>query len=314
MRRTPIELIWEDIRSQRHLTTEDGYRFINNDIAMLNTIKPYRNNLPVVQEQPYRLREYRIARVLEGTGIYVINLTEYEAHKGDVILCLPNDIIELRYLSPDFDFQMIAPSEQIMLGLPSVHEIGLQQGICFHPEAHAWLHIEKYIELLWASLFHTPFDTHVIQHLLTSLLLTLKPMYEAQNLSRTSHRPHQEEIFRRFLALVSQHARAQRNIDFYADQLCLSPHYLSGLIRETSGQTVMTWINRSVILEAKVLLKHSNLLNYQIADELNFPNPSFFSKFFKRMTGMTPGEYRACQPEKAPVFSKVALDQGKQAL
>ena len=88
------------------------------------------------------------------------------------------------------------------------------------------------------------------------------------------------------------YARTERNIDFYADRLFLSPHYLSGLVRETSGKTVMDWINRSVILEAKVLLKHSNLLTYQIADELNFPNPSFFSKFFKRMTGMTPGEYR----------------------
>ena len=57
-------------------------------------------------------------------------------------------------------------------------------------------------------------------------------------------------------------------------------------------QTVMEWINQSVILEAKVLLKHSNLLVYQISDELHFPNPSFFCKFFKRMTGMTPQEYQ----------------------
>ena len=79
---------------------------------------------------------------------------------------------------------------------------------------------------------------------------------------------------------------------FYADKLCLTPHYLSSVIRETSGQTVMQWINQAVILEAKVLLKHSNLLVFQISDELNFPNPSFFSKFFKRMTGMTPAEYQ----------------------
>ena len=52
----------------------------------------------------------------------------------------------------------------------------------------------------------------------------------------------------------------------------------------------MEWVNQAVILEAKVLLKHSDLLTYQIAD--HFPNPSFFSKFFKRMTGMTPQEYQ----------------------
>ncbi|WP_368205051.1 helix-turn-helix domain-containing protein, partial [Bacteroides caccae] len=70
------------------------------------------------------------------------------------------------------------------------------------------------------------------------------------------------------------------------------PRYLNTLIRQTSQQTVMDWINQSIILEAKVLLKHSNLLVYQISDELNFPNPSFFCKFFKRMTGMTPQEYQ----------------------
>ena len=79
---------------------------------------------------------------------------------------------------------------------------------------------------------------------------------------------------------------------FYADRLCLSPRYLSSVIRDVSGRTVVEWVNQAVILEAKVLLKHSDLLTYQIADELHFPNPSFFSKFFKRMTGMTPQEYQ----------------------
>ena len=86
--------------------------------------------------------------------------------------------------------------------------------------------------------------------------------------------------------------RIHVNVSFYADKLCLTPRYLNTIIRQTSQQTVMDWINQSIILEAKVLLKHSNRLVYQISDELNFPNPSFFSKFFKRMTGMTPQEYQ----------------------
>lgn len=80
-----------------------------------------------------------------------------------------------------------------------------------------------------------------------------------------------KELFRRFIALVNQHSKHERSVNFYADKLCLTPHYLSSVIRETSGQTVMQWINQAVILEAKVLLKHSNLLVFQISDELNFP-------------------------------------------
>ena len=70
--------------------------------------------------------------------------------------------------------------------------------------------------------------------------------------------------------------------------------YIHNIEKKASicGQTVMQWINQAIILEAKVLLKHSDLLVFQISDELGFPNPSFFSKFFKRMTGMTPAEYQ----------------------
>ena len=112
------------------------------------------------------------------------------------------------------------------------------------------------------------------------------------NQKEQSCQTHQEEIFQRFISLVNAYSKKERNVSFYADKLCLTPRYLNTIIRQTSQQTVMDWINQSIILEAKVLLKHSNLLVYQISDELNFPNPSFFSKFFKRMTGMTPHEYQ----------------------
>lgn len=292
MKRHPIELNFDEFRTSKQIATEPGQRFINNDIAMLYDIARHHDLIPVILGQPYRLHEYRIARILSGTGLYVINLTEYEAHEGDILFCLPNDIIELRSISPDCNLQIIAPSERLMTGLPPVRETGLQQGICFHPGPEDWQHAGHYFHLLWEALFRTPFNPDAIRHLLTALLLTLKPMYEAESTSPSAQLSRAEKVLRQFLALVNQYARTQRNIEFYADRLCLSPHYLSNLVREACGQTVMQWINRSVILEAKVLLKHSDLLTYQIADELNFPNPSFFSKFFKRMTGMTPGEYR----------------------
>ena len=78
----------------------------------------------------------------------------------------------------------------------------------------------------------------------------------------------------------------------YADRLCITPNYLSSIVRRNSGLTVMQWINRHIIQQAKLQLKYSDLPVWQIAESLNFPNPSFFSKLFKRETSMTPGEYR----------------------
>ena len=107
-----------------------------------------------------------------------------------------------------------------------------------------------------------------------------------------SHSPYKVSIFHRFVSLVGEHYKQQRTVGFYAERLSLTPHYLSALIKQTSGETVMQWINKMVVFKAKELLKEGNLLVYEIADELNFPNPSFFSRFFKKQTGITPFQYQ----------------------
>lgn len=155
--------------------------------------------------------------------------------------------------------------------------------------------VEAFFLLLWDVLHRPTYRREVAQYLIVSLLYDLRYIYEHTCTAAPTRLSRQEEVFRCFIALVSEHNRSERTIGFYAGKLCLTPHYLSTLIRETSGQTVMQWINQAIVLEAKVLLRHSDLLVFQIADELNFPTPSFFSKFFKRMTGMTPVEYQKMQ-------------------
>ena len=112
-----------------------------------------------------------------------------------------------------------------------------------------------------------------------------------QSTERQQH-TRQEEVFNRFLELVNKYAARERSITFYADRLFLTPRYLSTLVRQASGRTVMDWVNEAVMQEAKLMLRHTDKLVYQIADELNFPNASFFSKYFRRMAGMTPNDYR----------------------
>ena len=99
-------------------------------------------------------------------------------------------------------------------------------------------------------------------------------------------------IFEQFVRLVSEYHSMYRNVGFYADKLCLTPKYLSKLIKETSGRSAPDWIDAYVILEAKNLLKYSNIAIKEIVYKLNFPNQSVFYKFFKARTGMTPTEYR----------------------
>lgn len=79
---------------------------------------------------------------------------------------------------------------------------------------------------------------------------------------------------------------------FYANKLCLTPKYLSKLVKQASGRSAPDWIDEFVILEAKNMLKYSNMPIKEIVFRLNFPNQSFFYRFFKTHTGMTPSEYR----------------------
>ena len=98
-----------------------------------------------------------------------------------------------------------------------------------------------------------------------------------------------------FRRLAQKHASSERNIGFYARRLQLTPHYLCAVIKKTSGQTVMDWVNAEVIREAKDLLLSGELQTQEVARELNFPDHASFTKFFKRETGLTPQAFRACK-------------------
>ena len=100
------------------------------------------------------------------------------------------------------------------------------------------------------------------------------------------------EIYHRFVDAVKENFKQRRDVEFYASSLCLSPGHLSRIIKAISGKTVRGWIRDYVILEAKVMLQTSDLTVSEISDNLNFPNPSFFSKYFRETTGTTPGQYR----------------------
>lgn len=102
-----------------------------------------------------------------------------------------------------------------------------------------------------------------------------------------------EEYFKQFTHLLGEHFREERSVGFYARQLCITPKYLTTLIKRISGQSVSEWIDNYVILEAKTLLKYSTMNIQEIAYYLNFPNQSFFGSYFKRNTGMSPSQYKA---------------------
>jgi len=94
------------------------------------------------------------------------------------------------------------------------------------------------------------------------------------------------------LSLVSQHSSHERSIAFYAAKLFLSPRYLSTVIKQVSGQSVMYWVELSVINQAKIALRYTDLSIAEIAHNLGFDEPTTFARYFKRLTQSTPTTYR----------------------
>lgn len=129
----------------------------------------------------------------------------------------------------------------------------------------------------------------IIRHISLAFFYSIQHIHTIDNKTTKTRR---EVIFNSFIRLVGQNFKKERNVKFYADKLCITSKYLAIMVKAVSGKSALTWINNHVILEAKALLKSTDYTVLQISDILNFPTQSFFGKFFKRHTGMSPVEYR----------------------
>lgn len=109
--------------------------------------------------------------------------------------------------------------------------------------------------------------------------------------SKNERKTRAEEIFEKFLLGVKQYCAHHRSVEFYAEQLCITPQYLTRISREVSGKNASDWINEFVILEIKTLLKHTNLTVNEVSAEMHFPDQSSLGKYFKKHVGMSPRQY-----------------------
>ena len=144
----------------------------------------------------------------------------------------------------------------------------------------------------------TEFTNGIIGGMISALIYKIGAILRNYLSEHPQERPvmnRTEEYFRRFTALLGEHYMHERSVGFYARQLCITPKYLTTMIRQVSGKSASEWIDTYVIMEAKTLLKYSHMSVQEIAYYLNFPNQSFFGSYFKRNTGMSPSQYKAAQ-------------------
>ena len=114
----------------------------------------------------------------------------------------------------------------------------------------------------------------------------------AVNLQHTHSQTRVEQICGQYLSLVETHCHEHHTVEWYASQMCLSPKYISNVVKQTLGSSPNKCIDRALIRKSKSLLSSTSLSVQQIANRLGFQNQSHFGTFFKRQTGISPRAFK----------------------
>ncbi len=249
---------------------------------------------------PLRIDALLIVLCQQGSGRIGIDLREYEVKKNTLIVIQPKNYIFLSSHSDDFLCSTVACSNHVVEDiLPKLTDI-LPLLIHHRTEPVSYLTDEEVNELLQYYEFlrltlRGPRSRFLKQKVLCVLQAALYQMMEI-NLKNTDddkpQRTRKEEIMARFIIAVSENFRTERQVTAYAEKLCITPKHLSSVVKEISGRTAGDWIENYDVMEAKVPLNTTHLTFQEIAVNLNFANQSFFGKYFKHHTGVSPTTYR----------------------
>ncbi len=279
-------------KKETEIVLANNYR-INDDILLLKSSELIR-----MEVGPF-LSDMIIAIILKsGTLKLTIDMVDYEAVAPSLITILPKQTFRIKYLPEDLDGSTIMMSNAFSESLFNEYAAfnQLRKNIEVNPVTHLLDGIkgafDTYLELL-ENLIKSPVKAYKLEaakHLTLSMfygvVFSLHDMNEVKPIDRSAI------LFKQFERELRMNYSKEREVAFYADKLCITPKYLSSIVLAQSGKSALKCINEYVVNECQALLLSTNLTLQQISDKLNFPSQSVFSKFFKRMTGLSPRDYR----------------------
>jgi AraC-like DNA-binding protein len=259
---------------------------------------------------PFRINCYMAVFCSSGSISCMLNMNEYTLSKGMLMVITPGNIV--RITSPDWEqalsnasFTFIAVSVDYIsnasVDFNSLFSeaMALMQNPCIKIKDSELRLLSDYIDLIYKITNSTAkYVRESVSAIMSSVFYQFASYFDdylRDEHTRTVAAPdnsRHRRMFEAFIKLVKDNHNSERMVGFYADKLCVTPKYLSKIVREVSGRSAPKWIDGFVIMSAKSMLKYSDMTVKEISIELNFPNQSFFSKFFKSQTGLTPNEYR----------------------
>ena len=257
-----------------------------------------------IEGRTVRMKAFTVILCIDGTENGTVNLKEMSINKGSLLMTFPNNVLKIEAGYPTATVRGIMLSQDFMrmLQVDVKNSLPLFMRLAYNPLVNLTQEqqedIERYFDLLEnisnnSDLAHRD---EIVRGLLMSMFYRISDTYEQRpqvlDEKERSVRNRREEYFAKFITLLSENFKHERTVGFYAEQMCVTPKYLSLLIKDFSGKSAAEWIDSYVITEAKTLLRYSTMSIQEVAYELNFSSQSFFGKYFKHLTGMSPSEYK----------------------
>ncbi|MBQ8223405.1 MAG: AraC family transcriptional regulator [Bacteroidales bacterium] len=283
-------------RNRIEQITPDDHR-IGTDILLIDDNHASRAELSLDYE-PFKV-DMTMAIIYEkGSANLKINMKEYHVEAPSVLVVLNDQIYQPLGHSDDLRSKIILMSRSFSdsLFINSGEILPLQSSIVKNPVmkiANEENVFGQFYQLLLniASSPRQEYKLEAARHLTLSMFYGYSHQkHDVKEVKTATNR--QDDILQTFIELLEKHHKKEREVYFYADKMCITPKYLSQVVKDLHGKTALDLIEEYVIAEAKSLLLSTKMTIQQISDELNFPSQSVFGKYFKRVTGLSPKEYR----------------------
>ncbi len=283
IRKTPI-FDWEKVFDETNEECKIGYDFLtSNDINILYN-----------KEKRLQTNYYIDVFINKGNIVIEIDMKEYLLDSPSSILMQPGNSFQIISFSSDLSINIFVASQHIRNHFLDNFgtSVSLHNSIrlkCYSifdkKDADVMMHFVNELNEVIAET-DNPFRLNVVQHLNTAYYY--RYFYSLfSNLKTNSN-----NISDRFFQLLEENFINKQNVEFYADCFSLSKGYFETTIKNATGRSFKSWLDEKLISEAKRLLTESeNSIDY-VAEFLGFHSQSNFSRFFKRMTNLSPIEFR----------------------
>lgn len=250
-----------------------------------------------VAGEPHIMTEMRILILMKGWAEPELNLISHHFEAGELIFLGANGVAYIGNVSDDVEGIGISMSDDLFsmaIGnhIPKAFD-GHLRDFHLHLEPHDLSFLDHLHHLIYLNTREEGHSPQVTLQLISSFLWYVDHLWNRHEEVSRQSQTREQRLFSDFIQLVNQNADCEHQIEFYASKLYMSPRYMGTLIKKVSGRSAKEWIDDALLTRIKIELRHSDKSVTQIADLLAFPNASFFCKYFKRLTGMTPMDYKA---------------------